>query len=284
MLSSTGMSDQDGQESLKRKTEGFLREFFQKGESLVRELIIENDRLRKQLVGRPATSPDGAAPSGSSGEGGDPTVEELMQRVDSLERECDEIRRLAGHVEEQSGDYRDRLDMLEREHYNLACMYVAGEQFQTATTFDEVLRTVTEILLNFVGIGAFTLHAIDEERQVAFPVVREGGDPRERAELPLGEGFMAELGAHGRPWKAGDPTFSDGSTLCNLPLVSGTRLVGVARLESFLTQKTEFSDDDYSLLALISGRAGTGLETAWIRAHAKEVPLQREAVEHLVGA
>lgn len=275
------MSDQDGQESLKRKTEGFLREFFVKGESLVRELIVENDRLRNQLGSRPATEVEPAGPSGGSD---DPTVEQLMQRVDSLERECDEIRRLAGHVEEQSGDYRDRLDMLEREHYNLASMYVAGEQFQTATTVDEVLRTVTEILLNFVGVGAFTLHAIDEERRVAFPVVREGGDPNERPELPLGEGFMAEIRAHGRAWKAGDPTFADGDTICNLPLVSGTRLVGVARLESFLTQKTEFSDDDYSLLALISGRAGTGLETAWIRAHAKEVPLQREAVEHLVGA
>lgn len=278
------MSDQDGQGSLQRKTEGFLRDFFQKGESLVRELIVENDRLRAQVGSRPAGGSSAPAGEGGARAAADLTVEELMQRVDSLERECDEIRRLAGHVEEQSGDYRERLDMLEREHYNLACMYVAGEQFQTATTFDEVLRTVTEILLNFVGVGAFTLHTIDEERQVAFPVVREGGDPRERPELPLSEGLLAELGAHGGPWKPGDPTFADGETLCNLPLVSGTRLVGVARLESFLTQKTEFTDDDYSLLALISGRAGTGLETAWIRAHAKEVPLQREAVEHLVGA
>jgi len=68
----------------------------------------------------------------------------------------------------------------------------------------------------------------------------------------------------------------------HLPLVSGTRLVGVARIESFLPQKSEFVDTDYSLLELVSEHAGIGIETAWIRAHAREVPMQRGAVESLV--
>ncbi len=68
-----------------------------------------------------------------------------------------------------------------------------------------------------------------------------------------------------------------------LPLVSGTRLVGAARLEAFLSQKDEFADSDASLLSLISEHAGVGIKTAWIRAHAKEVPLARQAIEELVG-
>ena len=94
---------------------------------------------------------------------------------------------------------------------------------------------------------------------------------------------MAAAMAVGRPWRAGDPMGSgDGALMC-LPLYSGTRLQGVIRLESFLPQKSAFADTDYGLLELISGHSGIGIENAWIRAHAVEVPLERQAIEHLVG-
>lgn len=276
------MSAEDPRQSLQRKTDLFLREFFEKGEMLVKELITENDRLRSQLETRPEEPPPPTKVSR------DNMVELLMLRVAALERECDEIRRIAGNVEEESGGFRSRLDSLESEHYHLASMYVAGSQFHSAVSFDEVLRTITEILLNFVGIGTFTVFMIDEERQVLFPVAREGGAVEEVAEIPLtgddaGPAQAALLGL-GRPWRSGDPLFQIGPEIINLPLVGGTRLVGVARLESFLEQKEGFAENDHQLLGLISEHAGIGIENAWVRAHAKEVPLQRQAIEHLVGA
>ena len=278
------VSADDPRQSLQRKTDEFLREFFEKGEMLVKELITENDRLRAQL-----DSPD---PEGDEGEEKpvtrDNMVDLLMLRISALERECDEIRRIAGNVEEESGGYRSRLDSLESEHYHLASMFVAGSQFHSATNFEEVLRTITEILLNFVGAGAFTVFVVDEERQVLFPVVREGGSVEEIGEITLNGDeagpAQAAVVALGRPWKSGDPDFLIGSELINLPLVSGSRLVGVARLESFLEQKHGFADNDHQLLGLISDHAGIGIENAWIRAHTTDVPLQRQAIEHLVGA
>lgn len=273
------MSGQDGQRgSLQGKTEEFLREFFEKGEAFVKELIDENDRLRAQLQ----TGGGGSATPTAKPE--DAIVDRLMQRVAVLEKECDEIRRLAGNVQAESGGYRERLNMLEQEHYNLACMYVAGMQFHNAATIDEVLRTVTEILLNFVGVGKFTVYGVDEERQVLFPMMREGGDVRELDELPTQEGPLSELVALGRPWKSGDPNFVTGSEIMSLPLYGGTRLVGVARLESFLEQKSDFVEGDASLLSLVSEHGGIGIETAWMRVHAKDAPLQRAEIEHLVGA
>jgi hypothetical protein len=273
------MSAEDGQgNSLQGKTEAFLDEFFQKGEVLVRELIIENDRLRAQL-----DAPDGPPPPASP-ESQEDLVGRLMKRVSVLEHECDEIRRLAGNVERESGGYRARLENLEAEHYNLACMYVAGMQLNNAATIDDVLRTVTEILLNFLGVGKFTIFGVDEERQMLFPLMREGGDPREIEEVSVSQGPLVELAALGRSWKGGDPHFKTGEELISLPLFGGTRLVGVARLENFLSQKAEFVEGDSSLLSLVSEHGGIGIETAWMRAHAKDVPLQRAAVEHLVGA
>jgi hypothetical protein len=272
------MSGQDGQRgSLQGKTEMFLREFFEKGEAFVKELIDENDRLRAQVQ----TSSGKVAPGGKAD---DAMVDRLMQRVAVLEQECDEIRRLAGNVQAESGGYRDRLNMLEQEHYNLACMYVAGMQFHSAATIDDVLRTVTEILLNFLGVGKFTIFGVDEERRVLFPVMREGGDVREIEEVSIEEGPLSELSSLGRSWKAGDPNFKVGPEIMSLPLYGGTRLVGVARLESFLEQKSNFVEGDASLLSLVSEHGGIGIETAWMRAHAKDGPLQRAEIERLVGA
>ena len=277
------MGDGEGErDSLKGQTEAFLREFFEKGESLVRELIVENERLRGRMssldehrAGQPLPTPE------NIDEG---MVSRLVERVAILERECDEIRKIAGSVQQKSGGYRSRLESLEEEHYDLASRYVAGSQFQSALTIEEVLRTITEILLNFVGVGAFTILAVDEERQVLFPVAREGGDPTEVSEASLTAAPFDAAAGLGRPWRAGDPTYVADGVLGNLPLYSGSRLMGVARLEALLTQKSSLSAGDLELLALVSERAGIGIETAWIRAHAKEVALQREAVEHLVGA
>lgn len=260
--------------SLRDQTQAFLHEFFVKGQELIRELIEENERLRKSMV-----ADSGMELSPTSVE----MVGRLMRQVEALESEAAEIRRIAGTVQTDVG-YRERLQSLEDEHYHLAAMYVASGQFHSAHTLDEVLRTVTEILLNFVGVGHFTLYVVDEPRQVLFPLWREGGELSERNDLPLPtEGPMAQAMEIGRAWRAGDPIGAGDGALMHLPLYSGTRLVGVIRLESFLPQKSAFADTDYGLLELISGHSGIGIDTAWIRAHADEVPLERQAIEHLVG-
>ncbi|HWB81262.1 MAG TPA: hypothetical protein VG755_40145, partial [Nannocystaceae bacterium] len=162
--------------SLQARTEAFLREFFAKGEELVRELIEENDRLRLAL----------AAAGRSDAVSASTTIERLSRQIAALEAECADLRRLAAGVRtEDNIGFRDRLDDLEREHYRLASMYVAGSQFHRAATVEDVLRTLTEILLNFVGVGRFTVFVVDEERQSLFPLLREGGPVGEVEEAAL---------------------------------------------------------------------------------------------------
>jgi hypothetical protein len=265
--------------SLQARTQAFLQEFFNKGEELVRDLIEENERLRTAVSG---------PPSAAEGEDTGRLVVRLMKQVEQLEVECAEIRKMAGSVQVESVDYRSRLDSLEREHYNLAAMYVAGNQFHGSTTFEEVVRTITEILLNFVGIGRFTLFCVDEERQRLFPLMREGGELDECTEEPLPSredvGPLAEVLAASGPWKHGQKLGESDGALMHLRLCAGTRLMGVARLERFLPQKKAFTDDDFGLLELISELSGIGIETAWIRAHADEVPIARRALEELTAS
>jgi hypothetical protein len=265
--------------SLEARTQAFLRDFFAKTESLVKDLIVENERLRMQVG-------DAASPQRESSGMGPAThqlVSKLMEQVEYLEQECTEIRRLAGSMEQESGGYRRRLERLESEHYHLAAMYVAGSQFHSAVTVEEVLRTITEILLNFVGVGRFTVYCVDEERQTLFPLMREGGETEQCPEIPLPPtGPLAEVTGAPGPWRVGRPRGEEDGVLMQLPLCSGTRLVGVARIESFLPQKHDFTEDDFGLLELVSEHAGIGIETAWIRVHAKDVPLSRGTLERLV--
>jgi hypothetical protein len=264
--------------SLQARTQAFLREFFAKGEQLVRELIADNARLRGAL----------AAGEGEAGEAAR-SIDRLSRQVAELELECAELRRSAAGGADGGKGFRTRLDDLEREHYRLAAMYVAGSQFHLATTVEDVLRTLTEILLNFVGVGRFAVYVVDEERQTLFPLVREGGEVGELAELALpspaqgGQGGLAEVTERRARWTSDAPTGAEPGVLLQLPLFAGTRLVGLVRVERFLPQKQAFDDGDSGLLELVSEHAGVGIETAWIRAHAQDVPLSRGALERLVG-
>ncbi|MGB1016186.1 MAG: GAF domain-containing protein [Nannocystaceae bacterium] len=262
-----------GQKNLKNKTEAFLQEFFGSGEIFVRQLILENERLRRGL--------NAAVPGGEVPEIAPATVvEHLMQRVAELETE------IKGRGEEAGYPLLNaRIEELENENYHLAAMYVACLQFHANKDPSEVLRTATEILLNFVGLGEFTVFLVDEERKVLFPVVREGGEVEEVEELPLAGSPLEKMLLRPKPWSRGKSAYTDKQAMMYLPLVSGERLLSVIRLEGFLTQKSSFESNDYSLLAMISEHAGIALDSAWARVFSNAPPLTRSAVEeHLVGA
>jgi hypothetical protein len=271
------MSDSGLPNSLQGKTDAFLREFFEKGEELIRDLILENDKLKSQLN----------APLPEEVDASDPNViRSLVGRISSLESEIEEIRRIAGAVEEESGGYRERLDALENEHYDLACRHVAAVQFQTCESIEEVLRASTEILLNFVGIGTFCVYLADEERQIFFPVMREGGNVGEVSEEKIAEvRERVPAFATGEAWRLGDSLdpWIEGE-LMTLPLYAGSRLLGAVRIQGFLAQKSEFMPADLELVSLVSEHAGIGVENAWLRAHADDAPMARGAIEDLVRA
>ncbi len=273
-----GMRVQDSGQGNLSRTESSLQDFFGRGEVFVRQLIAENERLRSELG---QSDPDRSGlpePTSAS------VMESLVARIAELEHEC-EAARTADAATSAAAEQAQRIDQLENENYHLASMYVAGLQFHSARSLPDVIQTITEILLNFVGIGAFTVFVLDEERHVLFPLAREGGDIDACDEVPSNDnGPITAMIHRGRPWTRGDPAYADDTAIMYLPLVSNRRLVAVLRLESFLAQKPTFEDNDYSLLSMISEHAGIAIETAWIRAHAKAVALQRQAVEHLVGA
>ncbi len=265
------------------RSDASLQEFFGRGATYVRQLIAENARLRHELHSNQQQGDGPQEPAPAS------LIESLLARIAELEHKREaapSVSELAApsKADDHTTAFIQRIEHLELESYHLASMYVAGLQFHAARMLTEVLQTITEVLLNFVGIGAFTLFVVDEERKMLFALLREGGELEACDEVPIQDaGPLAAMVQRARPWTRGDPAYADDAAIMYLPLVSNRRLVAVLRLESFLAQKPGFEDNDYSLLSMISEHAGIAIETAWIRAHAKAALLQRQAVEQLVG-
>ncbi|MBK8264118.1 MAG: hypothetical protein IPK80_22620 [Nannocystis sp.] len=174
---------------------------------------------------------------------------------------------------------------LEAENYHLASVYIGLQQLHATRSLGDLLQALCEILLNFLGVGGFTILAIDEVRWVAFPLVREGGHIEEIDERVLAsDPPLAAVAGLGRPWQGGDPMPGEYGVLFFLPLHSGARLCGIIAVESLLAQKDGISDDDLAVLAMLSEHAGLAFENLWLRAHAAQAPLSRHAIEELVGA
>ncbi len=262
------------------RTQAFLAEFFDRGQELVRDLIHENEGLRTQLE---------SIESGPDVPGA--VVARLRQRVSDLEAECERMRRLAGTVEKDAGGYRERLEELELAHYHLAARQVSAEQLRHAVSLEDVVRSTTEILLNLVGVGRFTIHGIDRDRSLLFPLSLEGNSPgNEGADSPTDPssrpirdaGPIGAAASATTSWQASADTVRELTAPMAVPLVSGSVTVGVIELVRFLPQKKEFTDDDFALLELISSESGAALDAAWMRAHAQDVPFSRSGVEALL--
>jgi hypothetical protein len=211
-----------------------------------------------------AVAPEAVAPETMAPESSAAALAAAAARVEALQRQ------IAG---------------LEAENYHLASVYIGLQQLHATRSLGDLLQALCEILLNFLGVGGFTILAIDEVRWVAFPLVREGGHIEEIDERVLAsDPPLAAVAGLGRPWQGGDPMPGEYGVLFFLPLHSGARLCGIIAVESLLAQKDGISDDDLAVLAMLSEHAGLAFENLWLRAHAAQAPLSRHAIEELVGA
>lgn len=297
----SGQSEGEGKP--RERTEAKLAEFFGRGEVFARQLITENERLRQEIADYDG---EGNAPVIPAG-----VVEEMISRVADLERQLAEaeanaakkvddivvqpsqigadpaiVRELEARcvaLTEEVASLGEGMGSLEGENYHLATLYIILQQLHAATALGDVVQTLTEVCLNFIGVGGFSLYVIDEERQLAFPLVREGASIDELEERPLADdGPLAAIAGLGRPWQGGDPVPHEYGVLMYLPLVSGERLVGVITLEAYLPQKSALTDSDFAVLAMLSEHGGIALEKVWIKAHATEARLTRRAIEALL--
>jgi hypothetical protein len=256
---SDGGDDDDAGGLVATKKE-FIQTFFKRAGEFTEELLRENERLRYRILQLEAAEAQQKNPGAPSS-----ALKELVSRIESLEAERDNILTRARSVEAQNQDFDRRYKEIERENNNLANLYVASFQLHSTLELREVVQTILEILLNFVGAKMFAILLVDAERGVLRTLAAEGID-RER----VPEVKLTDDGVIGRVVSSGKAEISDAARkpldlqhpAIVTPLRIKDRVVGAIVIWDFLQQKTRLEEVDHELFNLLAAHAASALQAA----------------------
>src|SRR5262249_10800279 len=266
------MGDSD---DLVAKQKEFLDAFFKKGAEFAEELLRENEKLRFRVVKLEEQVAEQARAIPSAA-----TLKELVEKIHSLEKERDTLLGRFSEVETEGREYAERYSEIERENASLASLYVATYQIHSAHDPRQVLRTLHEILLNFVGAKTSAFYAPAEGPPSLPPLTAEGMDGA--GAVPLGEGIIGRVGETGRGYYSEVGPAGPEPRVC-IPLQLKERIVGVVAIWDFLIQKTELLEGDFELFDLLVAQAASALEAACLAAGAGGAsPLRYDALAGLL--
>ncbi len=235
---------------------------FEKGLSFTKEILAENERLRFRIASLEAEVDVGRR-HGKEVDG-DALVAALRRQITKLEAERTRLLSSFQEVEDLNRDYMQRYAEIEAEHNNLANLYIASYQLHSTLSFREVVQVVSEIVINLVGVAAFTLYIFDAESEKLEPLVAEGHDVSERSAISLTDSVIGKA-ASTKERYIGD---GDDNPLAVIPLATVESLVGAIAIERLLVQKDGLSPVDHELFNLLGVHAATALASALLREQA----------------
>lgn len=244
------------EDSLSKKAEEFLK-LFRKGEEFTKTLLKENEALRFRIA-----ELEEALRKSESLE----RLKHYEEKIKLLEEELQSLRERYQKVEEENRDFAQRYVEVEEENNNLANLYVASYQLHSTLDYDEVLKTVVEIIINLLGAEVFAVLLIDEKQQKLVPEATEGISKDIFPSINLGEGIIGEVALKGEGYFSESPVHTGEidplKPLVCIPLKIKDSVIGTISIYSFLVQKTRFSQIDYELFNLLAGHAATAIFSA----------------------
>jgi hypothetical protein len=190
-------------------------------------------------------------------------TEELLRENERLRYRVAELE----GVEREKDDFASRYVEIEQENNNLLNIYVATYQLHSTLDYEEVLRAITEVVLNFIGAEIFTVTAVESTARGGWEprlLVAEGLDWETAAQVPVSPvahevietgvpHFVSELEG-----VSADLT----APLVVVPLKIKELTIGVLSIYKFLQQKKRLASVDHELFTLLAGHAATAVFAA----------------------
>jgi hypothetical protein len=242
---------------LQRKAEEFLA-LFRKGADFTKELLKENERLRRRLV----TVEDRQHSAAQSDVEWAKLRTELLSRIQSLEEEKQDVLERLRAVEEENRQFAARYIEVEEENNNLANLYISSFQLHSTLNLAEVLKIVVEIVINLIGAERFAIYVADERTRALQPVASEGDSLSTFPVAAIGEGPIGESLVSGETFCADPAAPRAGEPLVCIPLRLEDRPVGAIAIHALLQQKEGFTPLDHELFTLLGGHAATAIFAA----------------------
>jgi nitrate/nitrite-specific signal transduction histidine kinase len=257
------MSDDRG--SLFSRGEEFLQ-FFSRGMEFTRELLRENERLRRRLL-QVEQEQEAAA---RNPDDWNKLRLDLLQRLHTLEEEFESCRERLVQVEQENLQFAERYVEIEEENNNLANLYVASYQLHSTLDLDEVLKIIIEIVINLIGAEVFAIFLLDERSRDLQAVAAEGAELADFPGSALGAGPIGEAVQAGEPVCSGEPRSSDRTRpIVCIPLCVQGHPMGAINIYSLLQQKEGFTELDHELFTVLGGHASTAVFAARLHAQSE---------------
>jgi len=249
-------NDRGDEKELWGRADEFLQ-LFKKGAEFTQDLLRENERLRYRMLQLEEQLKTGGFPASLAEEN-----RLLAARVEELEREKEEILGRIRQVEAENNDFATRYVEIEEENNNLANLYIASYQLHSILDFDDVLRVISEIIINLIGAEEFAVMLIDEKTGLLGVAAVEGVSAEEVPTVSPGEGIIGIAAATGESYFTDDPAAyvrDLANPMVCIPLRIKEQVIGVIAIYKLLVQKKAFVPVDYELFTLLAGHAATAI-------------------------
>ncbi|MCX7830936.1 MAG: diguanylate phosphodiesterase, partial [Acidobacteria bacterium] len=175
-----------------KKSQEF-NELINQQKEFLQEVLKENEKLRYQIAQlKCQPHNDGLFKE---------EIDVLRKRVESLEREKEELLLRFQQVEEENKDFAQRYIEVEEQNNNLANLYVASYQLHSTLDFQEVLHIVMEIVINLIGAEIFSIMLLDEKTNELMVLASEGYDNDVKfPKIRIGEGIIGQVAKRGESY------------------------------------------------------------------------------------
>ena len=234
------------------RAEEFLQ-VFRKGAEFTRELLKENERLRYQAL--KLERERSVAPPVSL----DAQLVPLKRRIEQLEQEKEDILEQVRAIEEENINFANRYVEVEAENNMLANLYIASYQLHSTLNFEDVVRVISDIIINLIGGEDFALYLLDEKVGTLEPIAAEGVPLKALPRVLQGQGIVGQACHKGENYVADvllGPSDPD-RPLVVIPMMIKERMIGAIVVYSLLVQKKAFTTVDYELFSLLGAHAAT---------------------------
>lgn len=238
-----------------KKSQEF-NELINQQKEFLQEVLKENEKLRYQIAQlKCQPHNDGLFKE---------EIDVLRKRVESLEKEKEELLLRFQQVEEENKDFAQRYIEVEEQNNNLANLYVASYQLHSTLDFQEVLHIVMEIVINLIGAEVFSIMLLDEKTNELMVLASEGYDSDVKfPKVRIGEGIIGQVAKSGESYYINQATkaypVDFEHPLACIPLKIKENVIGVININKLLVQKDAFTAVDYELFSMLAGHAATAI-------------------------
>lgn len=231
-----------------------------KGVEYTQDLLKENEWLRQTALKLQeqnrllqAKVKDSGPEAGSA---------ELMKRLKLTQQDKEGLEERTKELEKENLEFANRYVEIEEQNQMLTNLYTASFQLHSSLDYNEVLRGVTEIIINLIGAERFAVMLLDEKSLVLTAVAAEGMEMEEVLPVKVGDGVVGGALSTGEVFYGTREKASDESPLVCLPLKIGEKAIGVIVIYDLLKQKEKFTEIDYELFSMLGDHAATALFSA----------------------